>query len=145
MLDDLIVLRPGDQVSVDGEVLTANGLEIDESLLTGEADPVAKAVGDEVLSGSFVAVGRRRRSGPPRSGADTYACRLSAEARPFSLVHSELRDGVNRIITWIGWLMVPAALLLISAQIRADLGVRPRRCRPRWPAWWRWCPRAWCC
>ena len=120
MLDDLVVLRPGDQVSVDGEVLTANGLEIDESLLTGEADPVAKAVGDEVLSGAFVAVGNGVMRAT-RVGNDTHAALLSAEARTFSLVHSELRDGLNRIITWIGWLMPPVAILLITAQIRADL------------------------
>jgi cation-transporting ATPase E len=120
VLDDLIVLRSGDQVSVDGEVLLSSGLEIDESLLTGEADPVAKSVGDEVLSGAFVAVG----NGMMRAtavGADTHAAKLSAEARTFSLVHSELREGLNRIITWIGWLMGPVALLLITAQIRADL------------------------
>jgi cation-transporting P-type ATPase E len=120
VLDDLVVLRPGDQVSVDGEVLTANGLEIDESLLTGEADPVAKSVGDEVLSGAFVAVGNGVMRAT-RVGNDTHAALLSAEARTFSLVHSELREGLNRIITWIGWLMAPVALLLITAQIRADL------------------------
>ena len=55
--DDLLELRPGDQVVVDGEVVEAAGLEIDESLLTGEADQVAKTPGDQVLSGSFVAAG----------------------------------------------------------------------------------------
>ena len=120
VLDDLVVLRPGDQVSVDGDVLAANGLEIDESLLTGEADPVAKSVGDEVLSGAFVAVGDGVMRAT-RVGRQTHAAELSAQARTFSLVHSELRDGLNRVITWIGWLMAPVAILLISAQIRADL------------------------
>ncbi len=120
VLDDVISLGPGDQISVDGEVLYANGLEIDESLLTGEADPVAKDIDDEVLSGSFVAVGDGLMKAT-RVGADTNAFRLSAEAKVFSLVHSELRDGVNRLITWIGWAMPPAAALLIWAQVRADL------------------------
>jgi cation-transporting P-type ATPase E len=120
VLDDLIVLRPGDQVAVDAEVLAANGLEIDESLLTGEADPVAKTAGDQVLSGSFVAVGDAAVRATA-VGADTHAYRLGAEAKAFSLVHSELRDGVNRLITWIGWAMIPAAALLIWAQVRADL------------------------
>ena len=122
VLDDLVVLRPGDQIAVDATVLHANGLEIDESLLTGEADPVAKAAHDTVLSGSFVAVG----DGVCRAtavGEATHAYRLGAEAKTFSLVHSELRDGVNRIITWIGWAMIPAAALLIWAQVRADLSV----------------------
>ncbi len=121
VLDDLVVLRPGDQISVDGEVLEANGLEVDESLLTGESDPVAKPIGAEVLSGAFVAVGdgvmraaaRRRATPTPTSSA--------RRPRSFSLVHSELRNGINRLITWIGWIMIPAAVLLISAQVRADL------------------------
>src|SRR6266536_1962257 len=57
VLDDVIQGGPGEQVVVDGEVLDSLGLEVDESLLTGEADPVAKAPGEEVLSGSFVAAG----------------------------------------------------------------------------------------
>ncbi len=123
VLDDLIVLRPGDQIAVDATVLIARGLEVDESLLTGEADPVDKAAGQDVLSGSFVAVG----DGLARCtavGEDTHAYRLGAEAKTFSLVRSELRDGVNRLITWIGWVMIPTAALLIRSQVRADLGFR---------------------
>ena len=52
--DDIVLLAPGDQVVVDGEVISSVGLELDESLLTGEADPIDKDPGDEVLSGSFV-------------------------------------------------------------------------------------------
>ena len=52
--DDLLALAPGDQVVVDGTVVEGVGLEVNESLLTGEADPVEKVAGDEVLSGSFV-------------------------------------------------------------------------------------------
>ena len=121
VLDDLIVLRPGDQIAVDATVLAARGLEVDESLLTGEAEPVDKAVGQEVLSGSFVAVGDGLARGTA-VGEDTHAYRLGAEAKTFSLVHSELRDGVNRLITWIGWAMIPTAALLIWAQVRAELG-----------------------
>src|SRR5437879_3173250 len=57
VLDDVLELRPGDQVVVDGTVLDADGLEVDESLLSGESEPVAKAKGAEVLSGSFAAAG----------------------------------------------------------------------------------------
>jgi len=122
VLDDLIVLRPGDQISVDGDVLSGSGLEVDESLLTGEADPVDKAPGDTVQSGSFVASGSGRMQATA-VGADSYAFKLSADARRFTLVKSELRDGINRIIKYVGWLMIPTAILLISAQIRADLGL----------------------
>ncbi len=122
VLDDLIVLRPGDQISVDGRVLSGAGLEVDESLLTGEADPVGKDTDDEVLSGSFVAAGSGRMLATA-VGADSYAFKLSADARRFTLVKSELRDGINKLITWIGWLMIPTAVLLITAQIRSDLGL----------------------
>ncbi len=121
VLDDLIVLRPGDQIAVDATVLATRGLEVDESLLTGEAEPVDKDEGGQVLSGSFVAVG----DGLARAtavGEDTHAYRLGAEAKTFSMVHSELRTGVIRLITWIGWAMIPTAALLIWAQVRADLG-----------------------
>jgi cation-transporting ATPase E len=122
VLDDVIVLSLGDQITVDGTVLDTAGLEVDESLLTGEADPVDKAPGDRVLSGSFVVAGggRIRATGV---GSDAYAFRLSSEARRFSLVRSELREGINRIISFVGWLMVPTAVLLVTAQIRADEGL----------------------
>ncbi len=62
VLDDVIELGPGDQIVVDGEVLEEDNLEVDESLLTGEADPIGKDVGDAVMSGSFVVAGARRLS-----------------------------------------------------------------------------------
>src|SRR5205814_2337583 len=57
VLDDVVELRTGDQVVCDGSVLASDGLELDESLLTGESEPVEKGSGDEVLSGSFVVAG----------------------------------------------------------------------------------------
>lgn len=117
VLDDVLELTPGDQISVDGVVLQANGLEIDESLLTGEADAMVKERGDEVLSGSFVAAG----GGVIRAtkvGTSSYAYKIREDASRFTVVKSELRDGVNRILKVITWLMVPTALLLISAQVR---------------------------
>jgi cation-transporting ATPase E len=119
VLGDVIVLAPGDQITVDGEILAAVGVEIDESLLTGEADPVDKSVGDPVMSGSFVAAG----SGvmvATKVGAASYASTLSSEAKRFSLVRSELRNGINTIIRFVGYLMIPTAILLVTAQIRAD-------------------------
>lgn len=122
VLDDVIVAKLGDQITVDGTVLEANGLEIDESLLTGESDPIEKSTGDPVMSGSFVVAGDGIVVATA-VGVDSYAFKLSAEARRFSLVRSELRDGIDRIIRFVGWLMVPTAILLITAQIRAREGV----------------------
>ena len=121
VLDDIIVLTLGDQIVVDGVVLESSNLEIDESLLTGEADPVDKATQDNVMSGSFVVAG----SGVMKAtavGADSYAFRLSSEARRFSLVKSELRTGINRIITIVGWMMIPIAILLITSQLATHDG-----------------------
>jgi hypothetical protein len=72
VLDDVVELHPGDQVPVDGTVLSSAALEVDESLLTGEADPVLKQQGEQVLSGSFVVAGTGRLAAT-RVGADAYA------------------------------------------------------------------------
>ena len=116
VLDDIIELGPGDQIVVDGEIVEENNLEVDESLLTGEADPVAKDAGDAVMSGSFVVSG----SGACRAtkvGPDSYAAKLAEEASKFTLVKSELRNGINRILQFITYLLVPAGLLTIYTQL----------------------------
>ena len=80
--DDLIVLRGGDQIVVDGQVRVSEGLQVDESLLTGESQPVDKAVDDFLLSGSFVSSGSGRLQATA-VGAQAYAWQLAAEARQF--------------------------------------------------------------
>ena len=110
--DDVLELAPGDQVVVDGAVLTSSGLEADESLLTGEADPIEKEPGDELLSGSFVAAGSGRYQAT-RIGAESYASALSEEARRFTLVNSELRRGIDTVLRWLIIIIPPASALLI--------------------------------
>jgi cation-transporting ATPase E len=116
VLDDVLEIAIGDQVVVDGEVLTASGLEIDESLLTGESDPVDKVPGSEVLSGSFAVAGSGRYRAS-RVGRDAYAAKLAAEARRFTLTHSELRDGVDRILKYVSFLILPTGILLFWSQL----------------------------
>jgi cation-transporting ATPase E len=116
VLDDIIELGPGDQIVVDGQLLEAANLEVDESLLTGEADPIAKSVGDSVMSGSFVVAG----TGAYRAtkvGREAYAARLAEEASKFTLVKSELRSGINKILQLITYLLVPTGLLTIYTQL----------------------------
>lgn len=119
VLDDLLAIAPGDQIVVDGVVVQSDGLEIDESLLTGEADAVIKSIADDVLSGSFVSAGsgiyKARRVGP-----DAYATQLADEAKKFTLVRSELRRGIDLILKVIGWLMPPVMGLLIWSQVQAN-------------------------
>ena len=117
VLDDLLELRIGDQVTADGVVRAAAGMEIDESLLTGESDPVEKVVDDDVLSGSFVVAGSGRFQAT-RVGADAYARKLAAEARRFKLVRSELMEGINTILRYVTWAIIPAGLLLFASQLR---------------------------
>ncbi|MBV9350693.1 MAG: HAD-IC family P-type ATPase [Mycobacterium sp.] len=116
VLDDIIELGPGDQVVVDGLVVEGSGLEVDESLITGEADPVLKDAGDGVMSGSFVIAG----AGAYRAtkvGRDAYAARLAKEASKFTLVRSELRTGINKILQFITYLLIPAGLLITYTQL----------------------------
>ncbi|WP_282785382.1 MULTISPECIES: HAD-IC family P-type ATPase [unclassified Nocardia] len=116
VLDDIIELGPGDQIVVDGEVVESELLEVDESLLTGEADPIDKAIGAPVMSGSFVVSG----SGAYRAtkvGKDAYAAKLAEEASKFTLVNSELRNGINTILKVITYLLIPAGLLSIYNQL----------------------------
>jgi len=124
VLDDVIEIGPGDQIVVDGEVLEENNLEVDESLLTGEADSIAKDAGDNVMSGSFVVAG----GGAYRAtkvGREAYAAKLADEASKFTLVKSELRSGINKILQFITYLLWPAGLLTIYTQLfTTDVGWR---------------------
>ena len=115
VLDDVLELRPGDQVPVDGIVLAADGLEIDEALLTGEADSVAKQPDERVLSGSFVVAGTGRIQAVG-VGGQAYAAQLQAHARRFNLIRSELQQGTNQILRLVTWVMIPAALLLVLSE-----------------------------
>jgi cation-transporting P-type ATPase E len=124
VLDDIIEIGPGDQIVVDGEVLEENNLEIDESLLTGEADSIAKDVGQNVMSGSFVVAGSAAYRAT-KVGHQAYAAKLAEEASKFTLVNSELRSGINKILQFITYLLVPAGLLIIYTQLfTTDAGWR---------------------
>lgn len=126
VVDDLIVLRSGDEIVVDGTlVVTADtGFTVDESQLTGEADAVHKETGDEVLSGSFV-TGGTAVFRAEKVGDEAYAARLAAEASEFSLTDSVLMSGINSILRVITWLLIPTGVLTIWTQlVRSGTDVR---------------------
>ena len=116
VLDDLIEIGPGDKAVVDGVCVEADGLEIDESLLTGEADPVVKKRGDQVMSGSFVVAGGGAFKAT-KVGREAYAAQLAEEASRFTLVHSELRTGISTILKYVTWMMIPTAIGLVISQL----------------------------
>jgi cation-transporting P-type ATPase E len=115
VIDDLVLLAPGDQLVVDGSIIEADQLSIDESLLTGEADPIKKQPGDGALSGSFVVAG----AGMLRTtavGDDAYAAKLTKEAKAFRRPRSELERGIDLILRLVTWIIIPAAIGLFLAQ-----------------------------
>jgi cation-transporting ATPase E len=116
---DVVAIGPGDQLIADGEVIASRGLNLDESMLTGEADGIRKDRGERVLSGSFVMSG----SGHYRLDAvreDSYAGRLAGEAKAFRHPPSPLQAEVNRVIVVTTYMMLPlAALLIISLKVRS--------------------------
>ncbi|MCX6497469.1 MAG: HAD-IC family P-type ATPase [Arthrobacter sp.] len=119
--DDVLVLRAGDQVTADASVLESSGLEADESLLTGESDPVGKDHGTDVLSGSIIVAGHGKAR-VVRVGAESFASHLTADARRFSLVNSEIRNSLNRVLRWIAWAVLPVAVIVVNGDLQARGG-----------------------
>ena len=133
VLGELLELRSGDQVPADGQVLSSNGCEIDESILTGESVAVRKHENDQVLSGTTV-IGGSARIRVTAVGEYSYANRLAMEARKYSVVTSELQEGTNRVLTWISWVIVPMTLLLLWSQLRVAGGISGSLDSGQWKA-----------
>jgi cation-transporting ATPase E len=123
VLDDIVELRTGDQIVADGAVRTSTGLQVDESLLTGESEPVDKGPGSQVLSGSFVVSGSGNYQATA-VGAAAYARTLTAEARRFKIARSDLVDGINQIVGYATWALIPVAALLLFSQRHAGASWR---------------------
>jgi cation-transporting ATPase E len=116
VLDDLLDLTAGDQVPADGMLQSVDGLEIDESLLTGESDAIVKQTGDQALSGSIVVAGKGRMQATA-VGSDAYARKLTSEAKAFMQTRSEIYDGINRILKYITWALLVIGPILFLRQI----------------------------
>ena len=114
VVDDLIFLKAGEQVPADAKILEGN-LEVNESLLTGEADNLPKNQGDELFSGSFVTAGQACCQ-IIHVGSDNYASRITSEAKEFKRHNSELRNSLNAILKVISIIIVPLGAMLFYKQ-----------------------------
>jgi cation-transporting P-type ATPase E len=123
VVGDAIVVRPGDQVVADGRLLEARGLQVDESILTGESDPDARRAGDELQSGSFCVAGSGIYEAE-RVGADSYANELTHAAREDRRELSPLQLTINRLLRLMIAIMIPIAILLLYALRAHDVPVR---------------------
>lgn len=121
VLGDLMIVRAGDQIVVDGLIVGSGRIEVDESLLTGEPDLIAKAAGDEVLSGSFAVTGQAMYEAT-RVGADSFANKLTANARQFQIARTPLQREVNFTLRL---LMLLAAFIGITMLIGTLLSQVP--------------------
>ena len=114
VLDDVVCLKTGDQVPADARILEG-GLEVNESLLTGESDNLPKNEGDELFSGSFVTSGEACCQ-IIHVGKDNYAAQITSEAKEFKRHNSELKNSLNAILKVISIIIVPLGALLFYKQ-----------------------------
>ncbi|MDX2240581.1 MAG: HAD-IC family P-type ATPase [Leptolyngbyaceae cyanobacterium bins.302] len=119
VLGDILSVQPGDQIVVDGRVVGAGEMKVDESLLTGESDQILKRSGDPVYSGSFCVSGTVRYEAE-KVGAESLANRMTAEARKFRKSLTPLQQRINLMIR----LLLGVAILLgLTTSLQMLLGV----------------------
>lgn len=117
VLGDLIWLRSGEQVPADATIVQTWGLELDESMITGESRTVRKKEGDTVYSGS-TAVSGMALVHVTAVGAHSYAATLTAQAKVYKKNVSDLNKGINTILKFMTFLVVPLCILLILTQMK---------------------------
>ena len=119
--EDVVALESGKQVCSDSVIL-AGEVEVNESLLTGESDPVPKSVGDHLLSGSFIISGKCKTC-VEHVGAENYAAKIACEAKRLRGVHSELLSSMRKVTRFTGFLIPPLGILhfLEAFFLRGDM------------------------
>ena len=118
VLDDLIELSQGAQICADA-VVVSGALEVNESLITGESDPVTKEVGDELLSGSFVISGTAV-SKVIHVGQDNYATKITAGAKKLKAQNSEIANSLTKFIKIMSIILVPLGIALFAVKYFAQ-------------------------
>lgn len=117
VLDDVLYLETGLQILADSEVIHSDGLEVDESMLTGEADAIVKRNDDKLYSGSFVVAGEGYAV-VRKVGKETYSSSLAEEAKQFKITNSELQTAINKIFKVLIWIIIPITVLLTLTQLK---------------------------
>ncbi len=120
VLGDVLVIRAGDQISVDGVVVGDGKIEVDESALTGESDLVAKTPGEEVLSGSFCVTGQTLVEAT-RVGEESFANKLTKNAREYKTEFTPLQREVNRLLRILLLIVLFFSILAVLGLFVMDL------------------------
>src|SRR6266566_5442550 len=120
VVGDVLLVRPGDQIVVDGPVLSTDRLDVDESLLTGESDLVEKRKGDHVYSGSFCVNGSALYQAE-KVGAQSVAYGLAAGARAFRRIYTPLQREINLVIRVMLLFALFFELLLLLGALASQL------------------------
>ena len=121
VLGDIIAFRAGDQIATDGSILYSDGLEVNESLLTGESKPVRKNIGDTVYAGSFISAGSGVME-TEKVGDDTYASSIVNRAKIKHRAKSEMQRTINNIIKFISIIIIPIGIAFFRSQYLATEG-----------------------
>lgn len=121
VIDDLMKLATGKQISADA-VVRDGQIEVNESLLTGESDPIVKKVGDELYSGSFVVSGHCIAQ-INKIGKDSYIENLAKQAKKYRKPKSDLLKSLRKIIMTVGFLIIPIGATLFYMQMNNVAGI----------------------
>lgn len=116
VIGDLIELHTEDQLTVDARLVNGINFEVDESLLTGESDAVYKRAGDYLLSGCFVVSGRGTAI-VEQTGAETYAARITREAKKIRQINSEMMQALNKVVKTLGLAIVIIGILMLVSKL----------------------------
>ena len=115
LLDDILYLCQGDSLVVDAEVIKADACEVDESIITGESDPIIKKKGDKLISGSIIVCGNVYAK-VISINRDTYANKLIKDASKTGDNSSYLKKCINSILKVVTILIIPIGILLFVTQ-----------------------------
>ncbi len=119
VLDDVVFLTAGEQIPCDMEILSTDYLEVNESLITGEADPVSRNQGDSLVSGSFVVAGSCYAKAV-KVGKDTYYASIIESAGTYQKMESRILKAITKIIRVMSYIILPLGIILFLSTFYRD-------------------------